>query len=918
MHSVVVFGDIRTHGFMRDPADKRRIPTMYGGALMMAAAVDQALEELAVYPTQKRKPRCFSFVRKGTGQLGFEFCDWHLKVTRLDPNDEEEQLRLEFLSRQNRLENEVTLEKPPNPKRFQFLDSSLIEALARFDDAKNTGCFDPPEKRDRWCPDIVVFDDLGGDLRRVRFRAHPSIAVLRPSSNNKKNFDEALRCIMQRLLAAGAQVRKQPDQVPLEPVVICCVGGALPDIAPNLGKEGTFWDCLYHERELRNRTIILLDAADLRKHEHLAISSGLSWERTAQDTIAELCRSARMNMLLEFSQVIIRFGVTGSLHITRQGEKTWAYQLYFDPANDDRMWTEAETFGEVLGYAAVTAASLVQRLTRACEFRSERPVMHDLSDVMGETIPVAIARCQELVKKGYRSPPDDETDLEKFPDDLFLRGSSSSIASVPVSPLRSRFWSIASHVSQGRTGTVARNIVRFGTRLALNQAVPTHKEFSENWADRFSKAIWEPGYIETDWDDDAEDVVGESFEEVTAALVQLPTAQREAYRKLAKAERLFSKVEQYVAHAFSEARKLAKKHKLDRLEEYEKGLFGVVDDLIEALSRTFSQDLRLPSRLDPRFNPVNAPVVKFGNEFTLVDRREIEGIRAIQKLIKAHLDNINAERDPTKHKPLSIAVFGPPGSGKSTAVKQIVKLFENHPTKTYLMEDAFNLAQFTKSENLDLAFDEIVNAGAEHKVPIAFFDEFDARFNDEEWGWLKFFLSPMEDGRYRGKPVHTAIFVFAGGTSPTYSHFCLENRATTDPQVQAFGRAKGPDFVSRLRGFLNVVGINPADSDDELYLIRRAIVIRTTLARIQGLKETEEARIDTDMLRAILFVPSYVNGARSIRTLLEICSRSENKRVTNSALPLIHQLNMLTDGKAFLDLLANVSADSMEAAESGK
>jgi hypothetical protein len=64
------------------------------------------------------------------------------------------------------------------------------------------------------------------------------------------------------------------------------------------------------------------------------------------------------------------------------------------------------------------------------------------------------------------------------------------------------------------------------------------------------------------------------------------------------------------------------------------------------------------------------------------------------------------------------------------------------------------------------------------------------------------------------------------------------------------------------------------------------------------------------MLRAILLVPNYKNGVRSLRMLLEVCSRGqEDHKVAKSALPVIQQLNMLVDGKAFLDLLNNVSAD---------
>lgn len=905
---------------------------------MMADAVTRALDELSEHPTQHSQLKCFSYGRPVRGLFGFEWRDWQIKPTRLDPPHDEERLRLKLIAKRDMRADEER-EGENNEKRYPELSPDLIKALSdisrehlrRSEQTEESagvsrttapagelpqGCFDPPDKRMCWCPDIVIFDDLSGDLRRVRFAAKPEIAALEPTINNRTNFDSSIVVVMKRLLEAGARLQKKPNAVPLEPLVICCIGGSLPEIRPFEAAEKTFWDCLYHDKELRTRTVIVLDVNDLREYENLAISSGLSWERTAQDAIAELIRSPRLRTLLEFSHLIIRFGVTGAIHITRQGEKAWAYQLYYDPIRDDRVWTETDTSGEVLGYAAVYAATLVQYFTNACFHRGEKPVLHDLAEAIADAIPTAIGRCQRLVQDGYGTPDDLEEIEISFPYRLFSKDPSSCmISSVTVPPLRSRSWSIASHASQGRTGIVARNIVRFGMRLALNQALPTHREFAEGWTRTLSKRFWSPGAIATEWQFEVKSAIEDDCVEVFRQFVRLPNRDGKAY--LASilrgpgSEELLSAIEQQILTSVKSAKAIAKKKKFSDLDEYDQALSVIARDLEAELLPTISQLLRLPSPLDPRFSPTVAPIVELDKGFVLVDRREIEGIRAVQKLIKAHLDNVRDERDPTKHKPLSIAVFGPPGSGKSTAVKQIVKLFEEHPTKTELMKDAYNLAQFTKSDDLDKAFDEIVNAGAEHKVPIAFFDEFDARFNKEEWGWLKFFLSPMEDGRYRGKPVHTAIFVFAGGTSATYSQFCLENRPTTDPQVQEFGRAKGPDFVSRLRGFLNVVGINPADPDDDLYLIRRAIIVRATLVRIQDLHNDEEARIDPEMLRAILFVPHYVNGARSIRTLLEICSRSERKRVTNSALPLIHQLNMLTDGKAFLDLLTNVSADSL-------
>lgn len=161
----------------------------------------------------------------------------------------------------------------------------------------------------------------------------------------------------------------------------------------------------------------------------------------------------------------------------------------------------------------------------------------------------------------------------------------------------------------------------------------------------------------------------------------------------------------------------------------------------------------------------------------------------------------------------------------------------------------------------------------------------------------------MEDGKFKGKSVRNAILVFAGGTSYTFREFSLANRSISDPQWIKFSDAKGPDFASRLSGHLDIVGVNTAGADDELFLIRRALLLRSMLSEMQGLRSGYTARIDTRMLSALLNSPEYRHGGRSMRKLLELCTANDGS-ISPSAVPPIHQLNMHVDGKAFLDLLA--------------
>ena len=77
------------------------------------------------------------------------------------------------------------------------------------------------------------------------------------------------------------------------------------------------------------------------------------------------------------------------------------------------------------------------------------------------------------------------------------------------------------------------------------------------------------------------------------------------------------------------------------------------------------------------------------------------------------------------------------------------------------------------------------------------------------------FLSPMQDGSFtENETVHwigKSIFVFAGGTKYTFREFSGQANSDAD----GFKAVKGSDFVSRLHGFLDILGINPRETSLE-------------------------------------------------------------------------------------------------------
>ncbi|MFD8754929.1 hypothetical protein ACFV0O_28680 [Kitasatospora sp. NPDC059577] len=293
------------------------------------------------------------------------------------------------------------------------------------------------------------------------------------------------------------------------------------------------------------------------------------------------------------------------------------------------------------------------------------------------------------------------------------------------------------------------------------------------------------------------------------------------------------------------------------------------------------------------------PIARFGN-LVAVESSEIKSLHTFYNLVENYCGNDDIS---LKRKPLAIAVFGEPGSGKGYVIEQLVEPW----TKRHIIQKLeYNLSQFNSASDLVGAMHEIRDVALAGKVPLVLWDEFDTPLNNALLGWLRYFLAPIQDGKFQQEEsshlIGPSIFVFAGGTFPNYRSFRSKVDRDASPE------SKATDFASRLRGHMDIDGINPkyeGARPGARLMLRRALVFHSLMHKHE-VARTESGDFDVDLgiLCAFLEVHKYRHDVRSMEAIIQMSRRQNKQRFGESDLPSRDQLDMHVEtGEEFLKIV---------------
>ncbi|KAJ5636381.1 uncharacterized protein N7484_009694 [Penicillium longicatenatum] len=324
--------------------------------------------------------------------------------------------------------------------------------------------------------------------------------------------------------------------------------------------------------------------------------------------------------------------------------------------------------------------------------------------------------------------------------------------------------------------------------------------------------------------------------------------------------------------------------------------WSLLDDMIGDPAEVARQVVRQ----GPLLLASQVPLAQF-NELVLFDRHEIESCRSIFSFLREYLA-------APMNRPLSIALFGPRGSGKAFTAMQLAEAAARGKKASTLR---FDLSQFTSVDDLVAAFHSIRDCSLKGSAPLVYLRGFDTDFAGLPLGWLPHLIHVMLSGSFPdhgvSRPIGAAVFFFSSASSKTYEGFRDGSAKTSrypDNRVQ--------EFLASLHGFVNILGPDKvtrtaSGSEDRLYPVRRAVILRSLLEKREvNLTSSTQINIDDSVLNGLLLVPTYRHGILSLKSIIAMSHLNGRYHFDRSALPPQTQLDLHVDYKIFTQYLNGI------------
>ena len=297
------------------------------------------------------------------------------------------------------------------------------------------------------------------------------------------------------------------------------------------------------------------------------------------------------------------------------------------------------------------------------------------------------------------------------------------------------------------------------------------------------------------------------------------------------------------------------------------------------------------------------PVRQFGRLLS-VDRTEQENLGSIVDTLHERLKSQNVN-------PTCIGVIGPMGSGKKFVAANLAEQVHEQWSIRKLTYSARGM----RSEQFTHACNTIRDNTAEKSISVVIFENFEDILESDS-PLLDDFSALMRYGSFKDagheRTVGKCVLMFLANEdppiqttntpTPTAADFSFK-RATT---MSSDHRSKADEsaLLDNLHGVVNLLGPNQAGPGDKTYVVRRALMLRQLLnERHPHLNVNGTIKIDDAVLHALLFVPAYKHGLRSLEKIISTSRLSGRARFDISALPPEEQIQLHVDGKLFMSFL---------------